>query len=97
MDETGLAMSDSKVKGRLLQENNLVCKDNFGEVKIASIKNIISWKNCNSTIIDVAKAQTEGREARETGNQVLQHKDCNATHTTKATIVLDKPWEYNRL
>lgn len=41
MDETGCAMSDSKVKGRLLQENNLVCKGNSGEVKIASIKDII--------------------------------------------------------
>lgn len=48
-------------------------------------------------IINVAKAQTEGGEAAETGNQVHQHKDCNATHITKATIVLDKPCENSRL
>lgn len=41
MDEAGCAVSDSKVKGRLLQEDNLVCKDNFGEEIIASIKNSI--------------------------------------------------------
>lgn len=69
----------------------MVCKDNFGEVKIASIKVIISGKNEKIPITDVAEGQTEGREARETGNRVLEHKDCNATYTTKATIVLNKP------
>lgn len=44
-DGTERATSGSKVKGRLLQENRWFCKDNFGEVKIASIKheNVFSF------------------------------------------------------
>lgn len=56
MDESGCALSDSRVRGRLLQENNLVCEDNFGEVRIVSIMNINSCKNKNRPIINVVKA-----------------------------------------
>lgn len=92
----GCAASDSKVKGRLLQENDLVCKENFGDVKTLSIKNIVSWKNESSPVIDVAKARAEGGEARESWKRAVQPKGCNAPHT-RSNHSPDRPWEHNSL